>query len=83
MRAAREWATRIIHGTFKDVPAVGAHECVALGSGIVDIRGMVRELKAVGYDGWLSIEIETSDHDPTEEIIASAERLRRLWGQGS
>ena len=83
VRAARELAPRIIHVHFKDVPAVGAHECVALGSGIVDIRGMVRELKAVGYDGWLSIEVETSDHDPTEEIIASAERLRRLWGQGS
>ena len=66
---------------FKDVPAVGAHECVALGGGIVDVRGVIRELKRTGYDGWLSIEIETSDHDPTAEIIASAATLRRLWAE--
>lgn len=79
VRAVRELAGRLVHVHFKDVPAVGAHDCVALGKGIVDVRGVVRELKALGYDGWLSIEIETADRDPTEEIIASAGLLRELW----
>lgn len=79
VRAVRELGKRIIHVHFKDVPAVGSHDCVALGAGIVDVKGVIRELKAIGYDGWLSIEIETGDHDPTDEIIASAEALRRLW----
>ena len=78
--AIRQIGERIMHVHMKDVPAVGSHECVALGSGIVDVRGVVRELKTCGYDGWLSIEIETADHDPTQEIIASAQTLRRLWG---
>ena len=43
------------------------------------IWGVIRELKAIGYDGWLSIEVETGDRDPTEEIIASARTLRELW----
>jgi sugar phosphate isomerase/epimerase len=47
----------------------------------VDVKGVIRELKACGYDGWLSIEVETSDHDPTEDIIGSAEMLRSLWGR--
>jgi sugar phosphate isomerase/epimerase len=79
VRAARELGARIIHVHFKDVPAVGSHDCVALGAGMVDVAGVVRELKACGYDGWLSIEVETGDRDPTAEIIASAGTLRRLW----
>ena len=79
VKAVRELGERIIHVHFKDVPAVGAHDCVALGTGIVDVKGVVRELKACGYDGWLSIEVETGDRDPTADIIASAETLRGLW----
>ncbi len=77
--AVRAFGDRLLHVHFKDVPAVGSHDCVALGKGIVDIRGVVSELKAIRYDGWLSVEIETGDHDPTDEIIASVETLRRLW----
>jgi L-ribulose-5-phosphate 3-epimerase len=79
VRAVRELGDRIIHVHFKDVPAVGSHDCVGIGMGIVDVAGVIRELKACGYDGWLSIEIETADRDPTDEIIASAETLRRAW----
>ena len=78
-RAIRQLGARIIHVHFKDVPAVGAHDCVALGAGIVDVKGVIRELKACGYDGWLSIEVETADRDPSQEIAASAETVRRLW----
>lgn len=80
VRAVRELAGRIIHVHLKDVPAVGSHDCVAIGTGIVDAAGIMRELKACGYDGWLSIEIETGDRDPSDEIIASAETVRGLWG---
>lgn len=79
VRAVRELGDRIIHVHFKDVPAVGSHDCVALGAGIVDVAGVICELKAVGYDGWLSVEIETADRDPSAEIIASAATVRRLW----
>ncbi len=78
VKAIRELGTRIIHVHFKDVPAAGSHECVALGKGIVDVAGVMRELRAIGYDGWLSIEVETGDRDPTGEILASAEMLRSL-----
>jgi|YNPNPStandDraft_1061719.scaffolds.fasta_scaffold00907_11 sugar phosphate isomerase/epimerase len=78
VKAIRELGSRIIHVHFKDVPAAGSHECVALGRGIVDVAGVMRELRAIGYDGWLSIEVETGDRDPTAEILASAEMLRSL-----
>jgi sugar phosphate isomerase/epimerase len=78
VKAARVLGMQIKHVHFKDVPAVGSHDCVAIGSGIVDVKGVLKELKACGYTGWLSIEIETADHDPTEEIIQSADRIRAL-----
>lgn len=77
--AIRALGDRILHVHFKDVSAVGAHDCVAIGAGIVDVEGVIRELKAIGYDGWLSIEVETADHDPTDDILASAETIRRSW----
>jgi sugar phosphate isomerase/epimerase len=79
VQAIRVLGKRVLHVHLKDVPAVGSHQCVAIGTGIVDVQGVFRELKACGYDGWLSIEIETGDHDPTAEILASAETIRRLW----
>ena len=78
--AIRELRDRIMHVHLKDVSAAGDGECVALGEGIVDVPGVLRELGTCGYDGWLSIEIETSDHDPTGEIIASAATVRSLLG---
>jgi sugar phosphate isomerase/epimerase len=77
-QAIRELGSRILHVHLKDVPAVGSHDCLAIGAGIVDVEGVLHALREQGYDGWLSIEIETANHDPTEEIIASAEYLRRL-----
>jgi sugar phosphate isomerase/epimerase len=80
VRAIRELGTRIMHVHLKDVAAVGAHDCVAIGAGIVDVSGVMRELRALDYDGWLSIEIETGDHDPTAEILSSADTIRALIG---
>ena len=79
VQAIRVLGKKVLHVHLKDVPAIGSHQCVAIGAGIVDVEGVLHELKACGYDGWLSIEIETGDHDPTAEILASAETVRRLW----
>ena len=78
VQAIYELGTRILHVHLKDVAEVGSHSCVAIGAGIIDLVGVLDALQAVGYDGWLSIEIETADHDPSEEIIASAATVRQL-----
>jgi sugar phosphate isomerase/epimerase len=79
VKAVRVLGKRINHVHFKDVTVAGSGHCISLGQGIVDVRGVMRELKAIGYNGWLSIEIETVDHDPTAEIIESANFLRSLF----
>ena len=42
------------------------------------VPGVFDALRSCGYDGWVSIEIETGDHDPSAEIIASAETVREV-----
>lgn len=81
VQAIRELGPRIKYVHLKDVPAVGDDECVALGTGIVNVRSVIRELKALDYEGWISIEIENSQHDPTADIIASAATVRRLMAE--
>jgi sugar phosphate isomerase/epimerase len=78
VQAIRDLGARTLHVHLKDVPEVGSHECVAIGTGILNVPGVLQASRDVGYDGWLSIEIETGDRDPTAEIIASAGTIRRL-----
>lgn len=78
VKAIHKLGEHLIYLHFKDILPGGGHTCCGLGRGIVDMEGVVRALKEVGYDGVLSIEIETTDHDPTDEIIESARLLREL-----
>ena len=57
-QVARTFAGRIFHVHIKD--HIGT-ESVALGEGDTDNFAVVRELKAAGYDGYLSQEIELED----------------------
>jgi sugar phosphate isomerase/epimerase len=77
-QAIRQLGDHIVHVHLRDAPAIGSERSVALGAGLVDFPAVLRQLRAIGYDGWLSIEIPTEDHDPTAEIIAAADMIRRL-----
>ncbi|MCE7987023.1 MAG: sugar phosphate isomerase/epimerase [Caldilinea sp. CFX5] len=79
VQAIHQLGNRIFHVHLRDAPAVGSEKSVAIGTGLVDLPAVLQALRAIGYDGWLSIEIPAEDHDPTAEIIAAAEQVRRLW----
>jgi len=88
---ARDWATRIDHVHVKDVrmealaraKANGRTDfdewwsgvCVPLGTGDVDIDGVLRQLARNSYDGWLVVE---QDRAPT-----SAEQLPEVAAEQS
>jgi len=88
---ARDWATRIDHVHIKDVrmealaraKATGRTDfdewwsgvCVPLGTGDVDIDGVLRQLARNSYDGWLVVE---QDRAPT-----SAEQLPEVAAEQS
>ena len=49
-----------------------AQQCVAVGTGIVNIKDCVEHLKSVGYDGVLSVETEGGDN--FDSVIALAKK---------
>lgn len=67
--AIRELGARVLHVHLKDVVHAGKpHETCRYGEGVVDIRGCVRALETIGYEGAISIEHEPENHDPSGEI---------------
>ena len=59
---------RVVHCHAKDINAEKA--CVAVGEGIVNVKGCVELLKKSGYDGVVSV--ETEGGDDFDEIVALA-----------
>ena len=96
IQALRDWGSRVNYVHIKDVRLdvlrgvvrdhAGAIEAwqrgifCELGSGDVDLDGFFRELRAVGYDGWICVEQDRilRDDEPISES-AEAQRRNRAW----
>lgn len=63
----------------KNVQSPGAHEAAPWEGGCLDLQPVVRRLKQTGYPGWISLEYEPLDHDPTGECRAFLETAERWW----
>ncbi len=64
----------------KDVKEVDQHRTTELNKGIIDVNSCINVLKVHNYIGFLSIENEAADRNPTNECIASANLVRQLIG---
>lgn len=102
VQLAREVPGRVSHAHLKDVDAVMAGRVQAgeltyteavrqgiytpLGRGDVDIAGLVRALRANGYDGWFVMEQdiildgEPTDEGPVRDVRASVTFLKDVCG---
>ena len=73
----RTYAQRVIHVHLKDYkPASGKDfgAFVELGKGAVDIPGIVRELRAIGFKGWADVELDGAP-DPAASAIRNRDYL--------
>lgn len=73
------YGTRLRHVHLHDNR--GGHDDLhmPLGTGSVDVRRAVREMKAVGYDGTITLEVFTPDR---HHLIYSRDVLRHVWNDG-
>ena len=96
IQALRDWGPRVSYVHLKDVRLNVLRDVVRdradnveawrrgifceLGTGDVDLDGFLRELAAVGYDGWLCVEQDRilRDDEPLSEP-AAAQRRNRDW----
>ena len=62
---------RVLHCHAKDINA--EKQCVAVGEGIVNVKGCVEHLKSIGYSGVVSVETEGGDDfDSIVELAAKS-----------
>jgi sugar phosphate isomerase/epimerase len=54
-----------------------------LGEGSVDVRELLRALRAVGYDGWISFEDFSTDRPLLDRTRANLESARELLAAAS
>ena len=80
-RTVRELGRLVRHVHLKDVAATGGHETVKLGTGCIDIPGVISELKRIGYDGALSWEDEPEPRNPMDIAGEMHEYIRTQWGR--
>lgn len=69
----REIGDRVIHCHAKDINEQKV--CVAVGDGVVNVKGVVEHLKHIGYDGVVSVETEGGgDFDSIVQLAAKSYR---------
>lgn len=66
-------SSRVIHCHAKDINI--QKECVAVGEGIVNVKGCLEHLTSIGYNGTVSV--ETEGGDDFEQIVALAAKSYR------
>jgi L-ribulose-5-phosphate 3-epimerase len=74
--AIKKLSNRLLHIHLKDVLEEGSHNTCRYGEGIVGIEDVVDTLKAIGYQGGISVEHEPHDKNPLEDVKASYDMLK-------
>jgi sugar phosphate isomerase/epimerase len=72
------YGARLRHVHLHDNKGGGADLHLPLGTGSVDVRGAIRGLKAVGYDGTITLEVFTPDR---HHLAYSRDALQRAWAE--
>jgi sugar phosphate isomerase/epimerase len=72
------YGSRLRHVHLHDNKGGGADLHLPLGTGSVDVRGSIRALQAVGYDGTITLEVFTPDR---HHLAYSRDLLQRLWSE--
>jgi sugar phosphate isomerase/epimerase len=72
------YGTRVRHVHLHDNKGGGADLHLPLGTGTVDLRGAVRLLQKVGYDGTITLEVFTPD---PHHLGYSRDLLQRVWSE--
>lgn len=72
----RHWGARVDHVHVKDLAADGTW--APTGAGVVDIAGVLDQLRSTGYAGWVTFEDESpqAESDPDGAVVRNAAWIR-------
>jgi sugar phosphate isomerase/epimerase len=77
----RRLARHIRHFHLEDIAATRVHHHLVPGEGAIDFAGTLRAIRAIGYDGWITIELYPYVDDPDAAARAARERILPLLQQ--
>jgi inosose dehydratase len=77
----RQWAERIDLIHLKDVDVDGGF--VPLGDGVMDVDGVMAAVAEIGFDGWLTVELDGWAGDPGEGARLNRAVLARALGDSA
>lgn len=76
----RAWGGRLQHVHLHDNRGGHADLHLALGAGTIDIPRHMRSLRAIGYEGTITLEVFTPDR---AHLAYSVRRLREIWARAA
>jgi sugar phosphate isomerase/epimerase len=79
LQALEELRDNLFLVHLKNVKAPGAHDAARWDEGCLDLKPVVARLKRSGYSGWMSLEYEPFDHDPTEDCRRFRSVVETWW----
>ncbi len=68
----------IRHVHLEDIAATRKHHHLIPGEGVIDFPPVLKALKQVGYDGWITIELYPYVDDPDHAARTARERIAKL-----
>ncbi len=87
VQAIHDYASILRYVHFKDVVSpdtvagVGRYTAFrSLGDGTVDLKGCATELLAAGYNGLVTVELDTTLGDPEDDLVSSVDYITKVLG---
>lgn len=74
-------AKHIRHFHLEDIAATRVHHHMVPGEGAIDFGATLRAIRAIGYDGWITIELYPYVDDPDLAARTALERVRAILAQ--
>jgi sugar phosphate isomerase/epimerase len=71
-------ARYIRHFHLEDIAATRVHQHLVPGEGAIDFAAAFRAIQAIGYDGWITIELYPYADDPDTAARLALERVREI-----
>jgi sugar phosphate isomerase/epimerase len=79
--AVKRLARHIRHFHVEDIAASRVHRHLVPGEGAIDLPGVVRAIRDIGYDSWLTVELYPYSDDPDAAARTALARLQPILNE--
>ncbi len=76
--SVKRLAKHVKHVHLEDIAATRVHHHMIPGEGAIDFAPVLKAIKAIGYDGWVTIELYPHKDDPDHAARTALERIKKI-----